>query len=285
MASGIFLLLDDIAMLADDVAVASKVATKKTAAILGDDLAVNAQKATGFEQSRELAVIWAITKGSLKNKVIILPVAFVLSAVAPALITVILVFGALFLLYEGVEKIEEWLFHKEHHEDKEELLHSTPETILEIEKEKIKSAVLTDFILSVEIVVIALAAVAEKSFGVQVASVVIVALVATFGVYGFVAMIVRMDNVGFWLIDKGHERSGGFLINAMPKLIKTLAFVGTFAMILVGGGILAHKVEFLHHYFLEGVPAVVNELLLGVVIGVVVLAVVKVFHMVRGKKS
>ncbi|MGE0738183.1 DUF808 domain-containing protein [Sulfurimonas sp.] len=283
MASGIFLLLDDIAMLADDVAVASKVATKKTAAILGDDLAVNAQKATGFEQSRELAVIWAITKGSLKNKVIILPVAFVLSAVAPALITVILVFGALFLLYEGVEKIEEWLFHKEHHEDKEELLHSTPETILEIEKEKIKSAVLTDFILSVEIVVIALAAVAEKSFGVQVASVVIVALVATFGVYGFVAMIVRMDNVGFWLIDKGHERSGGFLINAMPKLIKTLAFVGTFAMILVGGGILAHKVEFLHHYFLEGVPAVVNELLLGVVIGVVVLAVVKVFHMVRGK--
>ncbi len=285
MASGIFLLLDDIAMLADDVAVASKVATKKTAAILGDDLAVNAQKATGFEQSRELAVIWAITKGSLKNKVIILPVAFVLSAVAPLLITVILVFGALFLLYEGVEKIEEWLFHKEHHEDKEELLHSTPETILEIEKEKIKSAVLTDFILSVEIVVIALAAVAEKSFGVQVASVVIVALVATFGVYGFVAMIVRMDNVGFWLIDKGHERSGGFLINAMPKLIKTLAFVGTFAMILVGGGILAHKVEFLHHYFLEGVPAIVNELLLGVVIGAVVLAVVKVFHMVRGKKS
>ena len=285
MASGIFLLLDDIAMLADDVAVASKVATQKTAAILGDDLAVNAQKATGFAQSRELAVIWAITKGSLKNKVIILPVAFVLSAVAPALITVILVFGALFLLYEGVEKIEEWLFHKEHHEDKEELLHSTPETILEIEKEKIKSAVLTDFILSVEIVVIALAAVAEKSFGVQVASVVIVALVATFGVYGLVAMIVRMDNVGFWLIDKGHDKSGGFLINAMPKLIKTLAFVGTFAMILVGGGILAHKVEFLHHYFLEGVPAVVNELLLGVVIGVVVLAVVKVFHMVRGKKS
>ncbi len=285
MASGIFLLLDDIAMLADDVAVASKVATQKTAAILGDDLAVNAQKATGFEQSRELAVIWAITKGSLKNKVIILPVAFVLSAVAPALITVILVLGALFLLYEGVEKIEEWLFHKEHHEDKEELLHSTPETILEIEKEKIKSAVLTDFILSIEIVVIALAAVAEKSFGVQVASTVIVALVATFGVYGFVAMIVRMDNVGFWLIDKEHEKSGQFLINAMPKLIKTLAFVGTFAMILVGGGILAHKVEFLHHYFLEGVPAIVNELLLGVVIGAVVLAVVKVFHMLRGKKS
>lgn len=283
MASGIFLLLDDIAMLADDVAVASKVATKKTAAILGDDLAVNAQKATGFEQSRELAVIWAITKGSLKNKVIILPVAFVLSAVAPALITVILVLGAFFLLYEGVEKIEEWLFHKEHHEDKEELLHSTPETILEIEKEKIKSAVLTDFILSVEIVVIALAAVAERSFGVQVASVVIVALVATFGVYGFVAMIVRMDNVGFWLIDKEHEKSGQFLIDAMPKLIKTLAFVGTFAMILVGGGILAHKVEFLHHYFLDGVPAVVNELLLGVVMGAVVLAVVKVFYMVRGK--
>lgn len=279
MASGIFLLLDDIAMLADDVAVASKVATKKTAAILGDDLAVNAQKATGFDQSRELAVIWAITKGSLKNKVIILPVAFLLTAIAPSLITIILILGALFLLYEGVEKIEEWLFHKEHHEEKnEELLHSTPETILEIEKEKIKSAVFTDFILSAEIVVIALAAVAQKPFAVQVSSTVIVALIATFGVYGLVAMIVRMDNVGFWLLEKNYERSGAFLINAMPKLIKTLAFVGTFAMILVGGGILAHKVEFFHHYFIDAVPAIVNELLIGMVIGAIVLAAVKIFQ-------
>lgn len=277
MASGFFLLLDDIAMLADDVAVASKVATQKTAAILGDDLAVNAQKATGFDQSRELAVIWAITKGSLKNKVIILPVAFLLTAIAPTLITIILVFGALFLLYEGVEKIEEYLFHKEHEEKNEELLNSTPETILEIEKQKIKSAIVTDFILSIEIVVIALAAVATKPFMVQVSSTIIVALIATFGVYGLVAMIVRMDNVGFWLIEKEHQKSGIFLINAMPKLIKTLGFVGTFAMILVGGGILTHKVEFFHNYFIDALPAIVNDMLIGLVIGVVVLFVVKIF--------
>lgn len=281
MAAGIFLLLDDIAMLADDVAVASKVATQKTAAILGDDLAVNAQKATGFDQSRELAVIWAITKGSLKNKAIILPIAFVLTALAPSLITLILILGALFLLYEGVEKIEEYLFHKKHEEKNEELLNSTKDTILEIEEQKIKSAILTDFILSIEIVVIALSSVATQPFTVQVSSTVIVALIATFGVYGFVAMIVRMDNVGFYLIEKGHEKSGGFLIDAMPKLIKTLALVGTIAMILVGGGILAHKVEFFHHYFIEGVPAIVNEMLIGLVIGAVVLLVVKIFKVFK----
>lgn len=277
MASGIFLLLDDIAMLADDVAVASKVATQKTAAILGDDLAVNAQKATGFDQSRELAIIWAITKGSLKNKAIILPIAFILTAVAPSLIIYILMLGALYLLYEGTEKIEEYLFHKKHEEKNEELLHSTKETILEIEKQKIKSAVLTDFILSIEIVVIALSAVATKPFMVQVSSTVIVALIATFGVYGLVAMIVRMDNVGFWLIEKNHIKSGNYLISAMPKLIKTLTVVGTIAMILVGGGILAHNVEFFHHYFIEGVPAIINDLVIGLVIGAIVLLVVKIF--------
>lgn len=277
MASGIFLLLDDIAMLADDVAVASKMATQKTAAILGDDLAVNAQKATGFDQSRELAVIWAITKGSLKNKAIILPVAFILSAIAPTLITYILIFGGLFLLYEGSEKIEEYLFHKKIEEKDEELLNSTKDTILEIEKQKIKSAILTDFILSIEIVVIALSAVAKQPFMVQVSSTVFVALVATFGVYGLVAMIVRMDNVGFWLIEKRHVRSGNFLISAMPKLIKTLAFVGTIAMILVGGGILAHNIEFFHHYFISGIPSLINDLIIGLVIGAVVLLVVKIF--------
>ncbi len=275
MASGIFLLLDDIAMLADDVAVASKTATQKTAAILGDDLAVNAQKATGFDQSRELKVIWAITKGSLKNKAIILPVAFMLSAFAPFLITVILVFGALFLLYEGVEKIEEYLFHKKDEAKDEELLNSTKENILEIEKEKIKSAILTDFILSIEIVVIALAAVADRALMVQVSSTVFVALIATFGVYGLVALIVRMDNVGFWLIGKNRIKSGNFLISAMPKLIKTLAFVGTFAMILVGGGILSHKIEFFHDYYIVVFPDIVNDLLIGLVVGALVLFVLK----------
>lgn len=283
MASGIFLLLDDIAMLADDVAVASKIATQKTAAILGDDLAVNAQKATGFDQSRELKVIWAITKGSLKNKAIILPVAFLLTAFAPFLITVILVFGALFLLYEGVEKIGEYLFHKKEEVKNEELLNSTKENILEIEQEKIKSAVLTDFILSIEIVVIALAAVSDKPFWVQVSSTIFVALLATVGVYGLVALIVRMDNVGFWLIGKKQIKSGNFLIGAMPKLIKTLTLVGTFAMILVGGGILSHKIEFFHNYYIDALPALVNDLLIGLVIGAVVLPVVNIIKKILSR--
>lgn len=283
MASGILLLLDDIAVLADDVAVASKVATQKTAAILGDDLAVNAQKATGFDQSRELKIIWAITKGSLKNKVIILPIAFILTALAPSLITFILILGALFLLYEGTEKIEEYIFHKKDEGKNEELLNSTKDNILEIEKQKIKSAILTDFILSIEIIVIALTAVADRSFIVQVSSTVFVALLATFGVYGLVAMIVRMDNVGFWLIGKKHPKSGNMLIGAMPKLIKTLTVVGTFAMILIGGGILVHKIEFFHDYSIELLPAIVNDLIIGLVIGAVVLAIINGFKTILNK--
>lgn len=277
MASGIFLLLDDIAMLADDVAVASKIATQKTAAVLGDDLAVNAEKATGFDQSRELAIIWAITKGSLRNKAIILPVAFLLSSFAPSVIIYILICGGLFLLYEGAEKIEEYLFHRRRHTKDVKVLNSTTDTILEIEQKKIKSAILTDFILSIEIIVIALGTVINEPLSVQIASTVFVAIVATFGVDGLVALIVRMDNVGFWLIEKEHIKSGNFLISAMPKVIKFLAVVGTIAMILVGGGILAHNVDFFHHYFIEGIPALGNDLIIGLIIGVVVLVVIKVF--------
>jgi hypothetical protein len=279
MAAGIFALLDDIAMLADDVGVASKIATQKTAAVLGDDLAVNAQKASGFDQSRELAVLWAITKGSLRNKVIILPVAFILSAFAPVLITYILMLGGVYLLYEGVEKIEEYLFHKKHEEKNEELLNSTAESILDLEKEKIKSAIFTDFILSIEIIVIALETVINEPFAIQVVSTAFVAVLATFGVYGFVALIVRMDNVGFWLLDKEYQKSGAFLISAMPKIIRVLAVVGTFAMILVGGGILAHHLEFLHHYAIEDVPSVVNDLAVGFAIGIVVILLVRVFEL------
>lgn len=284
MASGIFMLLDDIAALADDVAVASKIATQKTGAILGDDLAVNAQKATGFDQSRELAIIWAITKGALKNKAIILPIAFILSSIAPSLIIYILMLGGLYLLYEGTEKIEEYLFHKVDEQKDEELLNSTKDTILEIEQKKIKSAVFTDFILSIEIVVIALGTVINEPFIVQVISTVFVAVLATFGVYGFVALIVRMDNVGFWLIDKNQIRSGNFLISAMPKLIKLLGIVGTFAMILVGGGILAHHVEFFHHYFIKGIPSLANDLIVGLLIGGVVVIAIRLFELVHFKK-
>jgi predicted DNA repair protein MutK len=278
LATGIFALFDDIAMLADDVAVASKIATKKTSAILGDDLAVNAEKATGFDQSRELAVIWAITKGSLKNKAIILPVAFLLSAFAHQVITYILMLGALYLLYEGAEKIEETLFHKKSTKGDKKLLASTKENILEIEEEKIRSAIVTDFILSIEIVVISLGVVMDKPLIVQVMSTVFVAFIATVGVYGIVALIVRMDNLGFWLVAKNYHTSGKMLIAAMPKLIKILGFVGTFAMLLVGGGILAHNVEVFHHYFVSFLPAIINELLLGFIIGILVLISV---HLVK----
>lgn len=275
MASGFFALLDDIATLADDVSVAAKIATKKTTAILGDDLAVNAQKATGFDQSRELTIIWAITKGSLRNKAIILPVAFILNWLAPSLIIYILMIGGLYLLYEGVEKVDEYLFVKHHKPKDEKLLKSTKENILNLEKEKIRSAVFTDFILSIEIVVIALSSVADSSFAVQVVSTVFVAILATFGVYGFVALIVRMDNLGFWLMKKKQIISGGILIQTMPKLIRILGIVGTFAMILVGGGILTHHLEFFHRFFIEALPSLLNDLFIGFVIGIVVLLVVK----------
>jgi predicted DNA repair protein MutK len=275
MASGIFALLDDIAVLADDVAVSTKIATGKTAGILGDDLAVNAEKAVGFAQERELKVIGAIMKGSFINKLIILPIAFLLSAFAPWMIPIILVIGGLYLLYEGSEKIEEY-FHKHtsksHHEA--ELLHSTTENILDVEKEKIKAAIVTDFILSIEIVILALGTVLDKPLPIQIATTTLVAIIATVGVYGLVALIVRLDNIGFWLIDKNHIKSGNFLISLMPKIIKALAVIGTIAMILVGGGILTHNIEFIHHLAIPMIPTILNEFLVGIVIGFVVLIVV-----------
>lgn len=277
MASGIFALLDDIVVLADDVAVSTKIATQKTSAILGDDLAVNAEKATGFDQHRELKVIWAITKGSLLNKAIILPMAFLLSAFAPAVIPYILILGGMYLLYEGVEKIEEYFHKKEvETEHEKELLDSTDENILEVEKQKIKSAVTTDFILSIEIVILALGTVLDKPFMIQIVSTTLVALAATFGVYGLVALIVRMDNVGFWLIEKGKVAAGNFLVSLMPKVIKVLAVIGTIAMLLVGGGILSHHVDFIHHLMVESVPAILNELAIGLIVGAVVVAVIKI---------
>jgi predicted DNA repair protein MutK len=283
MATGIVALLDDIALLADDVAVSTKIATQKTAGILGDDLAVNAEKATGFEQSRELQVIWAITKGSMLNKLIILPIAFLLSSFAPWVIPYILILGGLYLLYEGSEKVEEY-FHKHkptHHDD--ELKNSTNLNILEIEKQKIKSAIFTDFILSIEIIVLALGTVLDKPLLVQIASVSFVAFIATFAVYGLVALIVRMDNVGFWLIEKEHIKSGEFLIELMPKTIRVLSFIGTVAMILVGGGILSHNIEFIHHLFIHSIPSIVNEFLVGIFVGFLIMSISFVVKKVLSK--
>ncbi|MBU3016032.1 DUF808 domain-containing protein [Poseidonibacter lekithochrous] len=276
MASGIFALLDDLAILADDIALSTKIATQKTAGILGDDLAVNAEKATGFKQDRELKVIWEITKGSLKNKAIILPISFILSAIAPWTIPIILVFGGLYLLYEGAEKIEEYFHKKSHTKDEEVLKNSTNEDVLSVEKQKIKAAVITDFILSIEIVILALGTVLDQPLTTQIISTTIVALLATFGVYGIVALIVRIDNLGFYLIKKEKVSLGNFFIALMPKLIKILSIVGTIAMILVGGGILSHNIEYVHHLFISAIPVILNEFIIGLVVGFIVLFVINI---------
>jgi len=270
MAVGFLALLDDIAVLMDDVAVAAQVAGKKTAGILGDDLAVSANQASGFTASRELPVLWAIGKGSMINKLIILPIAFFLSAFAPWAIVPILMLGGLYLAYEGAEKIYEYFFHKESKQRVAMLEVISKEEVLENEKHKIKSAIITDFILSIEIIIIALSTVAKEPLMVQVVVVSLIAFVASIGVYGIVALLVRMDDVGYSLIAKGKDRLGQFLVNALPKVIKFLTVVGTIAMLLVAGGIFVHNIEALHG-FLHAVPAILGELFVGSVIGGLVL--------------
>lgn len=284
MSGGLLALLDDISMLMDDVATMSKVATKKTAGILGDDLAVNAEKASGFASSRELPVLWKITKGSFINKLIILPLAFLLSAFAPWIIVPILMLGGIYLAYEGMEKIYEYFFHR--HEKKQRvdsLEHKSKEQVLAEEKEKIKSAILTDFILSIEIIILALSTVADQPMAVKIGAVSFVAILATIGVYGLVALLVRMDDFGYKLIAmKGGEcKIGEFFVLALPKVIKGLTVIGTIAMLLVAGGIFIHNAEFIHH-LVEGIPFIFGDLLVGTIIGAITLPVVMLFQKIKG---
>ena len=271
MASGFFALFDDIAALMDDVAAMTKVAGKKTAGILGDDLAVNAEKASGFVSDREMPVLWAITKGSFLNKLIILPIAFLLSAFYPPAVTVILILGGLYLAYEGAEKIYEF-FVPHHQEVKTVKTDLTSEQIVASEKEKIKSAIVTDFILSVEIVIIALGTVVEEDIWTQVLVVSIIALIATVGVYGIVALIVRMDDLGIRLVnlnerdDSFSDKVGRFLVAALPMVVKGLSVIGTIALLLVAGGIFVHNLHFLHDW-LHALPGIVGEFLTGLVVG------------------
>jgi predicted DNA repair protein MutK len=289
MASGIFALLDDIATLMDDVAVMSKVAAKKTAGILGDDLAVNAEKASGFVSDRELPVLWAITKGSLLNKVIILPVAFLLSAFLPVAVTIILVIGGLYLAYEGAEKIYEYIV--PHPPETVEKLEEdiTEEQVLALEKQKIKSAITTDFILSVEIVIIALGTVVGETITTQIIVVSIIAVMATVGVYGIVALVVRMDEFGYKLIalneqkDSFSDKVGLLLVNALPHIIRAMGFIGTIALLLVSGGIFVHNIEFFHH-LLESWPGIVKEFLVGLVIGAIVFLIVSAIKRIIKRK-
>lgn len=286
MASGFFALLDDIAVLMDDVAVMGKVATKKTAGILGDDLAVNAEKASGFLSSRELPVLWAITKGSFLNKLIILPIAFLLSAFLPKAVIVLLLLGGLYLAYEGAEKVYEFIVPHKHDEKTNNDKPQTKEAVLVEEKKKIRSAIITDFILSIEIIIIALGTVVGESISTQIMVVSFVALVATIGVYGIVALIVRMDDFGYKLIaltDKEKSISktlGKVLVQALPYVIKALGIIGTIAMLLVAGGIYIHNIEYLHS-FLHGIPSLLSEFGVGVVVGIIVLACVKLFLYIR----
>lgn len=289
MASGIFAILDDIAALMDDVAVASKLATKKTAGILGDDLAVNAEKATGFLSSRELPVLWAITKGSFLNKLIIVPAILLLNIYFPEIIKYILIIGGCYLAYEGVEKIVEFLFHrKKKGSEVIEEVEATDDSILE--KTKIKSAVLTDFILSVEIVIIALSSVQNADRMTQILSVCVVAIVATVGVYGIVALIVRMDDAGYKLLKNSDGKGflaliGNGLVKGLPIVIKSLGVIGTIALLLVAGGIFFHNVDYFHHHFLPNLNSTLREFLLGLVVGLIVVIVLIPFKSIFNSKK
>ncbi len=276
MASGFFAILDDIGALMDDVAVTSKIATRKTAGILGDDLAVNAEKATGFLANREIPVLWAITKGSFINKLIIVPVALLLNAFFPIAIQVILVLGGFYLAYEGVEKIVEYLFHRR--KSGQEVVQEAILDAAAVEKAKVRSAITTDFILSVEIVIIALGTVLNRSTTIQVVTVSIVAILATVGVYGIVALIVRMDDAGYHLIKQSDNKGfraklGTILVKALPIVIKTLGVIGTIALILVAGGIFVHNIDFFHG-LLPSLPGILTEVLIGLLAGLVALLAV-----------
>ncbi|SDG64370.1 DUF808 domain-containing protein [Psychroflexus sediminis] len=277
MASGFFALLDDVATLMDDVAAMGKIAGKKTAGLLGDDLAVNAEKASGFISARELPVIWEITKGSFLNKLIILPLAFLLNAFLPSAISIILIVGGLYLAYEGAEKIYEYFVPHSNKNETPKFQKLSKQQILSLEKEKIKSAILTDFILSVEIVIIALGSIADQDdLLIQILTVSLIALIATVGVYGLVALIVRMDEFGAKLVSLNNsfsDKIGRFLISALPVVIKSLTVIGTIALLLVSGGIFTHNIHFIHD-LLAGLPSLLAEFLVGLVVGFIVLLVI-----------
>ena len=248
--SSLLALLDDIASILDDVSLMTKVAAKKTAGVLGDDLALNAQQVAGVRAERELPVVWAVAVGSLKNKAILVPAALAISAFAPWAITPLLMVGGAYLCFEGFEKIAHKYLHPDdsHKAELAQALRDPQVDLVALEKDKIKGAIRTDFILSAEIIVIALGTVAAATFAEQVAVVVGIAIIMTVGVYGLVAGIVKLDDAGFYLAARkgagalmnGVRGFGRMLVSAAPKLMKFLSVVGTLAMFMVGGGILTH---------------------------------------------
>ncbi|HYD74740.1 DUF808 domain-containing protein [Ramlibacter sp.] len=293
MASSFFALLDDIATLLDDVSILTKVAAKKTAGVLGDDLALNAQQVTGIAADRELPVVWAVAKGSAVNKLILVPAALAISALAPWAVLPLLMLGGAYLCFEGVEKLaHRFLHHGEEdarHKELERALADPAVDVLALEKTKIRGAIRTDFILSAEIVVIALGTVSDQPLATRIGVLVGIAALMTVGVYGLVGGIVKLDDLGLWLVSRGRRIAaavGRGLLRATPWMMRGLSIAGTIAMFLVGGGILTHGVPALEHavegasHALPGIAAALLPLLLhaaiGMVAGAIVLAVVEV---------
>ena len=299
--SSLLTLLDDIATLLDDISLMGKLAAKKTAGVLGDDLSLNAQQVSGVRANRELPVVWAVAKGSLLNKVILVPLALLISAFIPWAITPLLMVGGAFLCFEGAEKILHSLESrknkgKESPEARQQRLEAlASQDPITFEKDKIKGAIRTDFILSAEIVAITLGIVADAPLLNQVLVLSGIAIVVTIGVYGLVGVIVKLDDVGYWLSDKTSALAkmfGKALLVIAPWLMKSLSVIGTLAMFLVGGGIVVHGIAPLHHaieHFAEGQAAVIAtvlptllNLVIGLIIGLIVVAVVKFVGKMRG---
>ena len=304
MASSLLALIDDIATLLDDVALLTKVAAKKTAGVLGDDLALNAQQVSGVTADRELPVVWAVFKGSAVNKLILVPTALAISAFAPWAVTPLLMAGGAFLCYEGFEKLAHKYLHSKDEDDgrRTELLSAVADEKVDLvafEKEKVKGAIRTDFVLSAEIIAITLGTVAASSFVTQVTVLSGIAVIMTIGVYGIVAGIVKLDDAGLYLSRAVGERSyakfkrslGRGILRAAPYLMKGLSIAGTLAMFLVGGGILTHGIPALHHW-IESVSASLGGIIgtvaptlfdgvFGMLTGAVVLLVVTLIKRVR----
>ncbi|MDW5417291.1 DUF808 domain-containing protein [Iodobacter sp. CM08] len=306
--TSLLVLLDDIAAVLDDVALMTKVAAKKTAGVLGDDLALNAEQVSGVRAERELPVVWAVAKGSFRNKLILVPAALAISAVAPWLITPLLMLGGAYLCFEGFEKLAHKFLHNstEEHEDKEALLTAANDAEVDLvayEKDKIQGAIRTDFVLSAEIIVIALGTVAGTSIAFQLAVLSVIAIVMTVGVYGLVAGIVKLDDAGLYLCKKTgrglwlqvQHRVGRLCLVGAPYLMKTLTVVGTIAMFMVGGGILTHGFapahDFIHHIALAasdiaGVGPtlyIALPILLDAVAGVIAGAILLMFGIVAAR--
>lgn len=301
MAAGSLLtLLDDISVILDDVSVMTKVAAKKTAGVLGDDLALNAEQVTGVKANRELPVVWAVAKGSFVNKLILVPAALLISAVYPPLVTFLLMCGGLFLVYEGAEKVIHRFWphaipHDEEQQARREANADEKVDLVAFEKDKIKGAIRTDFILSAEIIVIALGSAAGATLLEQSLVLSILAIGVTVGIYGLVAGIVKIDDAGLHLMEQESSFKQTFgkpMFAAAPKLMKFLSIAGTLAMFLVGGGILVHGIGFLHHSvediahltgIFETLTATILNGLVGFVIGAAVVAILTVVGKIRGK--